>query len=123
MKTKAEATEIAKMMRNEMESQFPGTTWNIDVWENMGWHSKVHCGTIGVYHHSYPAHGHESYSISCGSEIGNTSATPMEWSLGESANTIDEVKVLVWKQIEKVKKDIEKREEILKHNQNCLVLS
>ena len=114
--TKAYVTTQAKKMKKQLENDFPGTTWEIDVWNNLGWHGKVSCGTIGIYRHYYPYHNYLSYGISCGHEIGNSVATPSEWSLHDSVKEMSQIKDLILKQIETIKSDIAKRQTILDHN-------
>lgn len=116
---KKEANNKAKKLKEEMEKLFPKSTWNVEVWHNIDWCYKVHCGTIGVYAHDY-SRG-LCYSLSCGSEIGNTSSTPYSWSLSKTAETISEIKDMVIEQLERVSEIAKDIENISRHNYEAIL--
>lgn len=116
---KTEANLNAEDLKKYMEAMFSGSTWNIEVWNNLDWHYKVHCGTIAIYPH-HNSHG-ISYGIACGSEIGNTSATPSDWALGKTVESRGKLKGLVEEQLILLKKKVKEIEEISDFNYNSII--
>jgi hypothetical protein len=116
MRTKKQVETQGKLVKTELEKYFPGSTWEIDIWDNLEWCLAVRCGTIGVYCHYREFDNHKCYSLSCSDEIGKNTGTSIEWSLGKNVDTLPEVKDLILKQIEIIKEDIEQRTKILNYN-------
>lgn len=121
METKAQVTKAITKVKKQLEADYPGSVWEVEVWHNLWWCAAVRCGTIGVYYHSY-ASG-TSYSMCCDSQIGRASGTPIEWSLRQSVTKIEDIKIMITKQIARIKEDIKEREVILNHNLEQLKLS
>ena len=41
---KKEAKELSKFLKDKV-----GGKWKVHIWENLGWYSSLHCGTISVH--------------------------------------------------------------------------